>query len=352
MKKSLLICGVAALALASCTQNEVLNVNESRAIGFDAFVGKPTKAAKPTESTLTELQGEGNGFYVYGGYEDVTDVFDNTHVTYSSSSWGYDPIRYWVKDKNYKLLAYAPDMTVTPTLAFGSSSSENDATLSFTDITIDGTTENQNDFVVAKSELITSNGTSDSDIAFNFYHALSMIKITLRNGFADGIKVAVSNFNITGIKTQGDFVISGSATLSAGNCGTWSNVDTPESSTITFKDDAGTTLDTYWTSEGDANNKMAYVNEFIVIPQTIGTVSVNFTINVTDSNGNSIVSNKALKINLPTTPTNSWNVNNRYNYIATISGSSVDLNPINFANPTIDSWGNYNDITDGVTITE
>ena len=351
MKRNLLFCGVAALAFASCTQNEVLDVNESRAIGFDAFVGKPTKAAKPTESTLGVLQGEGNGFYVYGGYEDVTDVFDNTHVTYSSSSWGYDPIRYWVKDKNYKLLAYAPNMTVTPTLTFGTSSNENDATLSFTDITIDGTTANQNDFVVAKSELITSNGTSDSDIDFNFYHALSMIKITLRNGFADGIKVAVSNFNITGINTQGDFVISGSETLSAGNCGTWSNVDTPESSTITFKDDAGTTLDEYWTTTGDANNKMAYVNEFIVIPQTIGTVSVNFTINVTDSEGNSIVSDKALKIDLPTTSTSSWDVNNRYNYIATISGSSVDLNPINFADPTIDSWGGYNDITNGVTIT-
>ena len=38
MKRNLLFCGVAALALASCTQNEVLNVNESRAIGFDAFV--------------------------------------------------------------------------------------------------------------------------------------------------------------------------------------------------------------------------------------------------------------------------------------------------------------------------
>lgn len=36
--------GVAALALASCTNEEVLNVSDSRAIGFDAFVGKTTKA--------------------------------------------------------------------------------------------------------------------------------------------------------------------------------------------------------------------------------------------------------------------------------------------------------------------
>ena len=38
MKKSLLMLGAAAMMLASCTQNEVMEVAESRAIGFDAFV--------------------------------------------------------------------------------------------------------------------------------------------------------------------------------------------------------------------------------------------------------------------------------------------------------------------------
>ena len=35
MKKGLLMLGAAAMMLASCTQNEVLEVSESRAIGFN-----------------------------------------------------------------------------------------------------------------------------------------------------------------------------------------------------------------------------------------------------------------------------------------------------------------------------
>lgn len=70
MKKGLLMLGVAALALASCTNEEVLNVSDSRAIGFDAFVGKTTKA-DITDANISE-------FYVYGGYDNnLTNVFDN-----------------------------------------------------------------------------------------------------------------------------------------------------------------------------------------------------------------------------------------------------------------------------------
>lgn len=38
MKKSLLMLGAAAMVLASCTQNEVMEVAENRSIGFNSFV--------------------------------------------------------------------------------------------------------------------------------------------------------------------------------------------------------------------------------------------------------------------------------------------------------------------------
>lgn len=44
MRKSILLLAAAA-ALASCTQSEVLEVAENRAISFDPFVGKATRAA-------------------------------------------------------------------------------------------------------------------------------------------------------------------------------------------------------------------------------------------------------------------------------------------------------------------
>lgn len=349
MKKGLWMLGLAAAAMTSCTQNEVLEVAENRAIGFeDVFVGKATRGVTATiVDKASDLHGDDKGFYVYGGYETVTDVFDNTHVTYSSGStpeWGYSPIRYWVKDKYYKFVAYAPVMNVTPTFSYGTTStpSANDATLTFTDVVIDGTVNNQKDFIVAKSGvIIPGNNTYNTAVTFNFFHALSMIKVTLRNGFADGVKVAISDFQITGINTKGNFTTA-STEFFAGNCGTWSDQGTIES-TSTFKDNTGVTLNKLWSTatSDDTDADKAYSNEFIVIPQTIGTVQVKFNVAVTDVAGNPIVSNKSLVVSIPNSTTTKWDINNRYHYTLTIDGESVGLTPIEFDDPDVEQWGTY-----------
>lgn len=354
MKKGLWMLGLAAAAMTSCTQNEVLEVAENRAIGFDdVFVGKATRGVTATiVDEASDLHGDGKGFYVYGGYEGVTNVFANTHVTYNESSstttskWEYSPIRYWVKDKYYKFVAYAPVMNVTPTFSYGTTGSPttNDATLTFTDVVIDGTTANQKDFIVAKSEGITPNDNYNTAVKFTFYHALSMIKVTLRNGFADGVKVAISNFQIEGIKTQGKFVTKSDTDFSTGSCGTWSDQTSAETGTFTFTD-AGTgetPLSSRWTtSTDDTNTSKAYSNEFIVIPQTVtaSSISVKFNVTVKDETGNTtIVDGKELSLYIPAV---SWAINNRYHYTLTINGESVGLTPIEFDEPTVDSWGAY-----------
>ena len=48
MKKSLFMLGAAIVALSSCTQDEVLNVNENRVISFESHVNKSTRAVKNT----------------------------------------------------------------------------------------------------------------------------------------------------------------------------------------------------------------------------------------------------------------------------------------------------------------
>ena len=72
-----------------------------------------------------------------------------------------------------------------------------------------------------------------------------------------------------------------------------------------------------------------------MIPQSIGgtDVTVSFTVNVANEDGNPVISNKPLSAKLPAT---TWQAGNRYNYNVTISGSQVDLNPIEFGTPTVD----------------
>lgn len=335
MKKSLFMMGAALLALASCTNEETVNIPSTRGITFGSpYVGITTKAATATVTNLAALQAEGAGFYAFGGYQSVPEVFKNTHVTYAGGTWGYNPTSYWVIDENYKFLAYAPDMGVTPTYNWGTSTDANDATLTFTDVIVDGTANNQKDFVIGKSDVITGAAQGNPNVSITMKHALAMVKVTLTNGFRTGAKLQISNFAINGIKTTGTFTQHETVVDQAGQ---WVASNAESQSTFT---DAGFTLDT---------NGQTYANEFIVIPQGTENVTVTFTGTLTDASGQPVevpegtgegknVKDFTIKIANTT-----WSINNRYNYTATIDGNTFDMNEIIFGNPTIETWGNYTD---------
>ena len=115
MKTRMFLLAAAAAALAGCAQNEVIDIPQTRAIGFDPYVGNTTRAAAK-DTDLSALKAEGAGFIVLGGYEDgqtYVPVFDGTnetgsHITWNETSWEYSPINYWLEGKTYKFVAYAP----------------------------------------------------------------------------------------------------------------------------------------------------------------------------------------------------------------------------------------------------
>lgn len=335
MKKSLFMMGAALLALASCTNEETVNIPSTRGIAFGSpYVGITTKAATVTITDLTALQTQGAGFYVWGGYQSVPQVFADTHVTYAGGTWGYEPTSYWVIDENYKFLAYAPEMGVTPTYAWGTSTDANDATLIFTGVTVDGTADNQKDFVIGKSGVITGAASNNPNVSITMKHALAMVKVTLTNGFRTSAKLQISNFAINGIKTTGTFTQHATVVDQAGQ---WVASNAESQSTFT---DAGFTLDT---------NGETYANEFIVIPQGTENVTVTFTGTLTDESGQPVevpdgtgdgknVKDFTIKITNMT-----WEINKRYNYTATIDGNTFGMNEIIFGAPTIDTWGSYTD---------
>lgn len=322
MKKSLWILGVAVAVITSCTNTEVTEVAEYRTIGFDAFVGNTTKAVSPID--LAALKAENGGFYVYGGYATVDDVFNNTRVYWKESSWVYTPLSYWKEGETYKFAAYAPALNVTPEYDYATN------TLTFTGVKSD--MNNQKDFIAAQLiNPIVAQASNNAPVAFTFRHALSMIKIKLINGFRDGVQVQIVNdFKLSGINTQGNFV------TTTGAAGTWSEVGIPADFT-----DGGATLD----ANGDV-----YEPEFIVIPQTVAAdaVTVSFSVILTDAKNNPVLvpggtgagNVKAFTIKIPA---GEWNMQNRYSYSATIDGELLGLQTITFADPTVEEWEDYND---------
>lgn len=347
MKKSLFAMGILAMAVASCTNEEVVDIPSSKGISFNnPYVGTSVRAVDAIETNLGMLQKADSGFYVYGGYETVTDVFKNTRVHYSQGKWIYEPLSYWVSGETYKFAAYTPDVNVDPSFDY------TNGNLTFTNLIVDGTPTNQVDLVVGKSNPITAEDDMSGDdkkVKFTLRHALSMIKVTLTDGFRPGVKCDITNFAINNIKTKATFTQDAVIT----KIGTWSAWGEAET-TSSFKDN-GVLL--------GANNVTEYVNEFIVIPQSLasdGSITVTFDGALFDENdkpievkdgvvdgkpdvaeGADIVKNKkSFTIQIPQ---GEWAVNSRYHYKATIDGNTFGLNQIIFDEPTIEDWGAYTD---------
>ncbi|MGX8690347.1 MAG: hypothetical protein ACSW76_06840, partial [Bacteroidaceae bacterium] len=114
MKKSLFIIAATALVI-SCSSNDSFKEIETQdvPIGFgNAYIGKITKA-NDGEMNATTIATNGNTMEVWGWKYNAnqnpayTQVFDNTVVTYNSSStqtttsWEYSPLKFWDRAASY-----------------------------------------------------------------------------------------------------------------------------------------------------------------------------------------------------------------------------------------------------------
>lgn len=130
MKKILLFAAATAVALSSCSKNDVdpsYATAESNAIGFSTYVGAETRGLVTNNgdagsTTTTSIK---DGFGVLGYYHTITGVASESNFSTTStpdfmwnqkvtstdgSTWTYSPIKYWPNNTNDRVsfLAYAP----------------------------------------------------------------------------------------------------------------------------------------------------------------------------------------------------------------------------------------------------
>ena len=316
MRKSLVMCGIAALAFASCTQNEVLNVNENRAINFDGFVGKPTKAAVNSVDDLTAFQ-------VFGGYGtndalNYVNVYDDVAVTRSgnagSYTWTPAETKYWQQGYTYTFNAYAP--------ALGNGTASVDANgVTITDfVASDGET----DLLIAETKTVDATIAIPSDaVQFTFNHVLSMIRFTFSTTLK-GVDITISDLKVNQVPNKATYT----ATAAGGN---WETMDNNS------KADYSLTVSGSITSDNSTGKKSS--SEKIVIPQSFTTgLTVTFKLSAT---GALTLNNVEHTVTLPTT---AWVKGKRYNYDAEITKDNIDpsgsLSPITFGDPTVTPWVN------------
>lgn len=329
MKKGLLMLGVAALALASCTNEEVLNVSDSRAIGFTGTgIDNITKA----DITSTDFA----KFYVYGGYtgEEKEAVFNKIEVTKSGKKWSYSPTQYWIAG-TWNFAGYAAG-TCTEGEGNGVTPDWNnkDGKLS---LTINSSADNQDDVIFAKSQNIevSDPATYTDAVSLNFTHLLSKIQFKFIKDKAslNGVTVKLKDFKVAQLITEAKWV-DGDQEAAQGTPTKGDYTDFAEYQEI-------------------ANDGELPTEEFYVIPQDVEEFAITVNAEVTDVNGTKIKDGE-ITATVPTTTVTDWEAQKKYVYTATLKYENIvpepgetDPKPIEFTGEAKD-WED-GDATEGIT---
>lgn len=370
MKKNYWILAAAAVALAACSNDDTIAVNqgieEANTINFSTIVEGQTRAASITTANIESFFVTANrGTDIYFGATPVEFAKDNTTdpVSYRSTTKYY-----WPSEGKLDFYAFAPATGITRT----------DSThFSVTPAT---TPASQVDFVygVVRQQDKTSGG---NGVALNFRHAMSDVIIQLKNS-ANDLDVTVDNVAIGYILPTGAFApaFKTAAGSEVGFCTNGTAV-----SNVTAASETGYYIAPgAWTTSGDrtsytqaatttsytsATATTALPADMILVPQTLVYTGV-YSAATAGSGYNGAYISVELKIQdkqghyLAGTASNfvtamwplaatQWLPGHKYTYTLDLAGggyyttnqdASEDLDPILenavifFLSPTVDEW--------------
>lgn len=259
MKKSLFVLGVAVVALASCTNEEVTEVAQNRVIGFNSFVNNNTKA-------VTEVSSLANSeFYVFGMY----DVDQTTWGKPVFSNELGSTVHYWEPSSYYRFGAYADGkadkLTATSEVSFAPETGTN-GTLTFTSYTPG------DDLVAAVASASTDADVSnESAVSLNFKHMLSQVAFEFTTDAADHYTLVISNVKINGAVSTATGTYDGSVS--------WSTPE--ESNGYTYEDFE---VDKNVDIANSAQNYTASQTKLVIPQDGTDGLTVTFTATLSDTN--------------------------------------------------------------------
>lgn len=196
--KKFLFLAIAAAAMTSCSQDEVMEVAQKQAIQFgEAFIGNATRAVDPsyTANNITS-------FKLFGTVEDV-NIYNNVTIARDSKAYNEawtqvdGTTQYWVADADYKFVAIVDgdkDNVTETTIVDGMPTSITYNADGETDLLCDIETRRNN----------------TSLVGFTFTHLLSKVYFTFTNKMPAESKYTykVSNIKITsGLYKSGTYTI-------------------------------------------------------------------------------------------------------------------------------------------------
>ena len=336
--KKVIFALAAVVALAACSQEDVIVADKGAAIGFDTFVENSTRAAQSTDPSLTvDAMKQGEGFGVYGFVTNVIDETNNTTATAplftneqvkwtdgvdgAEGAWKYAVTQYWIDGATYDFAAIAPYNSYKVTEA------------ATTGVTLDFTNNGEIDLLYAQNNAVA--GSAHSKVGFTFKHLLSKVKFTFTNGYdATNTLIAVKNIVINDTSAEGTAVLG-------------VNADKAVTAAWTLKD---TNLDLAFgdaiTGGYIAQGASEQSAESLLIIPAAKTYSVTFTVELYYKDGEKYTLVKTYNHDVPFAA--NFEFGKSYNVATTITYKNIDpgvteQHPIEFTVTEIVDWDEDHD---------
>lgn len=269
--KKVLVGAMALLALAACSNEEVLDQNQVRnEIGFTAVTGKATSRAadgycnnnKPDE------------FQVWANVPTNKVYFSGDEYELKDGVWQKKDgvVRYWPNSS----ITFFACKNATPTW-------ETDNSTLKTDFTVNSTVANQVDFIYAVQNVASK--PTDGKTELNFRHALSQVEFMAKNQNKN-IRVEIIGVSVCNVLEKGHFVFptcdtkenvvdhNNTTTVTPANQGEWSDQKDLQNYSVSFTAvplvGKETATASSLTTENDASKEYSS-NTMYLIPQTLTT---------------------------------------------------------------------------------
>lgn len=211
MKKIFLIGLTAAAMLASCSNDETVEMAQQKAISFsNAFVNNGTRSIVDPSFNKDNL----TDFAVYG-FTQKGQIFNGEKVSKGGAAWSYDNVQYWVPGNTYTFGAIAPHSAANVSdVKLPEGATKVEMKVAFTNTDAD-----QVDLLHAAPTQIAGTAvtpTYTEPVSMTFNHQLSKVKFSFENAVGAGYNIKVSNVKIEDAYEKGTLTVA-----AAGN--TWDN---------------------------------------------------------------------------------------------------------------------------------